>query len=104
MDEEYLVDYTESPFSKVIANENYVKDAVVVIQRKCETNFNTPISKKMKIELRTWKKFMTRRYIKLLTFHRLSSFCGLSENEMREGIMFIDGIEKPTPEKLPSLE
>ncbi len=98
MKNKYLVDYNESQFSKIIANRDYVKKIMNAAYRKCSTNLNTPISKKMNIELRTWKKFLNREYIKSLTYYRLSSFCNISKEAARKGIQYIDEIEDP---KLP---
>jgi len=95
MNKQHLVDYTESPFSKIIAKEDYIKRIITVAKSKCNTSLDTPISKKIKIELRTWKKFVNSQYIKALTYQRLSEFCGLSSKEIVNGISYIDDIKEP---------
>lgn len=95
MNNKHLIDYKESPFSKVIANKSFIEKIIVIAERKCKTNLDTPISKRIKIELRTWKKFLNQEYIKVLTYNRLSEFCGLTNEQIIDGIKNIDEIEKP---------
>ena len=45
MNEKYLIDHTESPFSKVIANDDHIKNVLCRAIKKCNTNLHTPISK-----------------------------------------------------------
>ena len=95
MNEKYLIDHTESPFSKVIANDDHIKNVLCRAIKKCNTNLHTPISKNINIELRSWKKFLSKKYIKELTYYRLSKFCDFSESQIREGISYIDDINNP---------
>ncbi len=95
MDNKHLVNYTNSPFSKVIAYDDYIKKVICLAQEKSGTNLNTPMAKNINVELRTWKNFISNNYIKILTFRRLSKFCGFSDEQIKSGIKNIDGIEKP---------
>lgn len=89
------VNFTDSPFSKVIANQSHINKIIRIASTKLNTTKNTPIAKGIKIELRTWKKFVQRKYIKSLTYERINKFCSLSKQEARKGIRFIDEIEHP---------
>ena len=90
-----FVDFTDSPFSKIIAKQNHINNIISIASKKLNTNKNTPIAKGIKIELRTWKKFIQRNYIKSLTYSRLNKFCDVSINDSRKGIEFIDEIKDP---------
>lgn len=90
-----IVDFLDSPFSKIIAKPNHINRVISVVSNKLNTNKNTPLAKGMKIELRTWKKFVQGKYIKSLTYERINRFCDLSILEARNGIFFIDEIEHP---------
>jgi len=89
------VDFTDSPFSKIIAKQRHIYKIKNIASNKLDTNKNTPLAKGMKIELRTWKKFIQKRYIKSLTYNRINKFCKISRKEARKGIHFIDDIELP---------
>lgn len=95
MNNEHLIDYSESPFSKVIATKKHINNILKAVYKKCNTVLDTPTSKKIDIELRTWKKFIKRQYIKSLTYERLCHFCDFSEGDIRKGIHYIDDIEYP---------
>ena len=95
MNNKNLIDYNESPFSKIIAKKDYINKVALIAQQKCNTVLNTPTSKKINVELRTWKKFLSQEYIKSLTYHRLSKFCGFPKDKIRDGIKLVDDIEAP---------
>ena len=93
-----IVNISDSPFSKIIAKKNYIKYVIKIAKVKTKSSLNTPISKNIGIELRTWKKFINQKYIKSLTFQRIGNFCNFSISKITKGIKFIDEIKDP---KLP---
>lgn len=89
------VEFIDSPFSKIIANQYHINKLKAIASKKLNTFLNTPIAKGIKIELRTWKKFIQKNYIKSLTYKRINEFCDISVNEARKGIYLIDDIKNP---------
>ena len=88
-----LVDYVESPFSTIVAKEDYIEKVVSITKQKYEIKQGTLISKELGIELRTWKNFIGGKSVKSATYYRLSKFCQFSDEQIREGIRKIDNIE-----------
>jgi len=95
LDKISFVDFTDSPFSKIIAEQNHINKVIFIAVKKLNTDKNTPLAKGIRIELRTWKRFIQKKHIKSLTYERLNKFCNISVKEARKGIKFIDEIEDP---------
>ncbi len=89
------IDFTDSPFSKIISNKKHISNIINIASRKINTKLNTPIAKGINIELRTWKKFIQGKYIKSLSYDRINNFCNISINSARKGIYLIDDIRNP---------
>lgn len=92
MNSKYLLNYYESPFSKVILNKTPTKR---IIQKICKSKTKIKISKKIKIEPRTWQKIVENKEIKCFTLKKLKKICKLKENYIRKNIKQIDGIKNP---------
>lgn len=87
--------YTDSPFSKIIANEVLINSTLkFLLEYHGETKI-TPSARLIKIEPRAMKKFINKQPISILSFNKIVKFCEINNTNIRDGISYIDNIKEP---------
>ena len=96
MKEQYvLVDYTDTPYSKVTLSKELIKRLASKIHYKVGTTKKTPIGKRLGIEPKAWNNFVTGKEIIVNTLEVIRKYCNERKGIVRKGILSIDHIDSP---------